>query len=52
MEIPWTKELELTAIKWTRDKTKRCGRTAFQFSKELSRSVSVAEGGCLRENAI
>ncbi len=31
--IPWTPELELAAIKWSRDKTKRCGRTAFQFSK-------------------
>jgi uncharacterized protein len=33
MEIPWTKELELDAIQWSHDKTKRCGRTAFQFSK-------------------
>ncbi|MCK4501720.1 MAG: ATP-binding protein [Desulfuromonadales bacterium] len=32
-EIPWTSELEMAAIKWSRDKTKRCGRTAFQFSK-------------------
>ncbi len=32
-EIPWTDELERTAIKWSRDKTKRCGRTAYQFSK-------------------
>jgi predicted AAA+ superfamily ATPase len=31
--IPWTKELELDAIQWSHDKTKRCGRTAFQFSK-------------------
>ena len=33
VEIPWTKELELDAIQWSHDKTKRCGRTAFQFSK-------------------
>ena len=33
VEIPWTKELEQDAIKWSHDKTKRCGRTAFQFSK-------------------
>ena len=32
-EVPWSKELELAAIKWTHEKTKRCGRTAFQFSK-------------------
>jgi len=32
-EIPWTKELELEAIKWTHDKSKRCGRTAYQFAK-------------------
>jgi predicted AAA+ superfamily ATPase len=31
--IPWTQEAELAAIKWSHDKTKRCGRTAFQFSK-------------------
>jgi predicted AAA+ superfamily ATPase len=32
-EIPLTKDLERAAIKWSQDKTKRCGRTAFQFSK-------------------
>ena len=32
-EIPWSQDLEQTAIKWSRDKSKRCGRTAFQFSK-------------------
>lgn len=32
-EIPWSKDLEMAAIKWSQDKTKRCGRTAFQFSK-------------------
>lgn len=32
-EIPWSKELEQAAIKWTHEKTKRCGRTAYQFSK-------------------
>ncbi len=32
-DIPWSKDLELAAIKWSHDKTKRCGRTAFQFSK-------------------
>jgi len=33
VEIPWSKELELEAIQWSRDKSKRCGRTAYQFSK-------------------
>ncbi len=32
-EIPMTKDLEMAAIKWSQEKTKRCGRTAFQFSK-------------------
>ena len=31
--IPWTRELEQDAIQWSHDKSKRCGRTAFQFSK-------------------
>jgi predicted AAA+ superfamily ATPase len=33
VDIPWSKELELAAIQWTHDKSKRCGRTAFQFTK-------------------
>jgi predicted AAA+ superfamily ATPase len=32
-QVPWDKELEQAAIKWSHQKTKRCGRTAFQFSK-------------------
>ena len=32
-EVPFTKDVELAAIKWSHDKSKRCGRTAFQFSK-------------------
>ena len=32
-EIPMSKDLEAAAIKWAQQKTKRCGRTAFQFSK-------------------
>jgi len=32
-DIPWTPDLEQAAIKWSRDKSKRCGRTAYQFSK-------------------
>ncbi len=32
-EIPFTRELEQAAIKWSHDKSKRCGRTALQFSK-------------------
>lgn len=33
VDIPLTKELEQEAIKWSHDKSKRCGRTAYQFSK-------------------
>ena len=32
-EIPFTKDLEQAAIKWSHDKSKRCGRTALQFSR-------------------
>lgn len=31
--VPWSKDVEQAAIKWSHDKSKRCGRTAFQFSK-------------------
>jgi predicted AAA+ superfamily ATPase len=31
--IPWDKELEEAALAWSHEKTKRCGRTAYQFSK-------------------
>ena len=33
VDIPWTNELEQSAIKWSHEKSKRCGRTAYQFSK-------------------
>ena len=33
VQIAWTQELEREAIQWSHDKSKRCGRTAFQFSK-------------------
>ncbi|AAR33548.1 ATP-binding protein [Geobacter sulfurreducens] len=33
VEIPWAKEIEREAIQWSHDKSKRCGRTAFQFSR-------------------
>jgi predicted AAA+ superfamily ATPase len=29
----WTKETEQAAIAWSHEKSKRCGRTAFQFAK-------------------
>lgn len=32
-EIPWSRDLEEDAIKWSHEKSKRCGRTAYQFSK-------------------
>jgi uncharacterized protein len=33
VDIPWTREIEREAIDWSHEKSKRCGRTAFQFSK-------------------
>ncbi|NIQ94446.1 MAG: ATP-binding protein [Desulfuromonadales bacterium] len=33
VEIPWSKDLEIEAIAWSHEKSKRCGRTAFQFAK-------------------
>lgn len=33
VDIPHTKELDREAIQWSHDKSKRCGRTAYQFSK-------------------
>ncbi|PLX91745.1 MAG: AAA family ATPase [Desulfuromonas sp.] len=32
-EIPWDQDAQQAAIKWTHQKSKRCGRTAYQFSK-------------------
>lgn len=32
-EIPWDQDVQQAAIKWTHEKSKRCGRTAYQFSK-------------------
>lgn len=31
--LPWNEEVEKAAIRWSHDKSKRCGRTAFQFAK-------------------
>lgn len=33
VSIPWSKELEMDAIQWSHDKSKRCGRTAYQFAR-------------------
>jgi predicted AAA+ superfamily ATPase len=33
VEIPITRELEREAIEWSHEKSKRCGRTAYQFAK-------------------
>lgn len=46
VEIPWGKELEREAIQWSHDKSKRCGRTAFQFSKHwVGRYLLPVQGG-------
>jgi hypothetical protein len=31
--LAWTAETEQAAIAWSHEKSKRCGRTAFQFAK-------------------
>lgn len=33
VDIEWNEELRLAAIRWSHDKSKRCGRTALQFSR-------------------
>ncbi|ORJ54773.1 ATP-binding protein [Geothermobacter hydrogeniphilus] len=33
VDIEWTAETENAAIAWSHEKSKRCGRTAYQFSK-------------------
>lgn len=33
LDLEWSKETELAAIAWSHEKSKRCGRTAFQFAK-------------------
>lgn len=45
VEIPLTKELEQEAIKWSHDKSKRCGRTAYQFSKNYVGKYLLAQQG-------
>lgn len=33
VKIPWSSEIERDAVQWSHDKSKRCGRTAYQFAK-------------------
>ncbi|MDD2364974.1 MAG: ATP-binding protein [Desulfuromonadaceae bacterium] len=33
VQIPWSSEIERDAIQWSHDKSKRCGRTAYQFAR-------------------
>ncbi len=33
VKIPWSTEIENDAIQWSHEKSKRCGRTAYQFAK-------------------
>ncbi len=35
VDIPFTRDVEREAIQWSHDKSKRCGRTAYQFSKNF-----------------
>jgi predicted AAA+ superfamily ATPase len=33
VQIPWSSEIERDAVAWSHEKSKRCGRTAYQFAK-------------------
>jgi len=42
--LPWSGATEQAAIAWSHEKSKRCGRTAFQFAKRwVGRSLLAAE---------
>ncbi|WP_305043188.1 ATP-binding protein [Geoalkalibacter sp.] len=42
--VAWSKELEQAAIAWSHEKSKRCGRTAFQFARRwVGRALLEAE---------
>ncbi len=44
IELPWSRDLEQAAIAWSHDKSKRCGRTAFQFARRwVGQSLLSAE---------
>jgi hypothetical protein len=45
LTIPWSKELEHDAIQWSHDKSKRCGRTAFQFARNWVGRYLLAKSG-------
>jgi hypothetical protein len=45
LTIPWSKELEQEAIQWSHDKSKRCGRTAFQFARNWVGRYLLARSG-------
>jgi predicted AAA+ superfamily ATPase len=45
VSIAWSKELENDAIQWSHDKSKRCGRTAFQFAKNWVGRYLLSKGG-------
>jgi predicted AAA+ superfamily ATPase len=46
VDIPHTPELDREAIKWSHDKSKRCGRTAYQFSKNYVGRYLLAQQEC------
>jgi predicted AAA+ superfamily ATPase len=47
----WSKELELAAIAWSHEKSKRCGRTAFQFAKRWVGRRMLEESSVSRQAA-
>ncbi|PLX79262.1 MAG: AAA family ATPase [Desulfuromonas sp.] len=44
LDFSWSKELEKAAIAWSHEKSKRCGRTAFQFAKYWVGQRKLANG--------
>ncbi len=44
IELPWSRDLAQAAVAWSHDKSKRCGRTAFQFARRwVGQSLLSAE---------
>lgn len=45
LEFKWNKKLEQEAVSWSHEKSKRCGRTAFQFARYWVGRRKLASGG-------
>ena len=45
MDIEWTEEIRKAAVRWSHDKSKRCGRTALQFARHWVGQTLLKERG-------